>query len=469
MKKHLLFLLVSVLLMISGANAQQEIMIGFSFPDNTDMEFLADQGLSGNLGYDIRAENGTEATTRDLSYSDGVTTYAASVDGWDNGADDKFWSIKFKANGYQNFKVSSKLYSDATGPKEFKLQWKMSGGEWADVIGGTITVATDWTTGVLTEFSLPTELNDPGSTSISLRWIMTSNTAVNDGTVEASGISRIDDIVVYATPVPEPVTIIGFDFADDTDVEFNADSGIEANLGYDIRAENGTAGTTRTLTYTEGATDFAATATEWDNGADDKFWSIKFKADGYSQMTVSSKQYSDATGPKNFKLQWRPSGGEWADITDGSITVATDWTTGVVEELELPEEMEGQGTTSLFIRWIMTDNVSVSDGTVDAAGISKIDDIIVAGIAPSGFVTEIYNSEIIIYPNPCNDYFTLETTNDVNRVEIYNIQGALIYSNNQEFTGSVIINTTDFGSGMYFLKLYSEDTKVPVSKKLIVN
>ncbi|MDD3740009.1 MAG: T9SS type A sorting domain-containing protein [Bacteroidales bacterium] len=469
MKKHLLLVLSIALLFVSGLNAQQDVIIGFSFPDNTSEEFTPDQGLSGNLGYDVRAENATAGTTRDLSFSDGATTYAASVDAWDSGADDKFWSIKFKADGYQNFKVSSKLYSDATGPKEFKLQWKMSGGEWADVTGGTITVASDWTTGVLTDLALPAEVNDPRTTSISLRWIMTSNTGVNDGSVEATGISKIDDIIVYGTPLPEPVTIIGFDFADDTDTEFNADSGIEANLGYDIRAENGAAATTRTLTYTEGATDFAATASEWDNGADDKFWSIKFKADGYSQMIVSSKQYSDATGPKNFKLQWRLSGGEWADITDGAITVAADWTTGVVEELALPTEMEGQGTTSLFIRWIMTDNVSVSDGTVDAVGISKIDDIIVAGIAPSGFVTELFNSEIMIYPNPCDDYFTIETTNDVNRVEIYNIQGALVFSHDQDFTGSININTYDFSSGMYFVKLYSEDTKVPASKKLIVN
>ncbi|HNQ67513.1 MAG TPA: T9SS type A sorting domain-containing protein [Bacteroidales bacterium] len=468
MKKHLLLILTIALLCVNGLNAQQEIMIGFTFPDNTAEEFTPDQGLSGNLTYDLRAESLT-VDPRDLTFTEGATTYAASVDGWDAGANDKFWSIKFKANGYQNFKVSSKMYSDATGPKEFKLQWKMSGGDWADVTNGTITVASDWTTGVLTDLILPTDLNDPGSTSISLRWIMTSNTSVNGGTVEATGISKIDDIIVYGSPVPEPVTIIGFDFADDTDTEFNADSGIEANLGYDIRAENGAAQTTRTLTYTEGTTDFAATASEWDNGADDKFWSIKFKADGFSQMAVSSKQYSDATGPKNFKLQWKISGGEYADVADGNIALATDWTTGIVEELALPTEMEGQGSSSLYIRWIMTDNVSVSDGTVDAVGISKIDDIVVEGIAPSGIVTELYNSEIMIYPNPCDDYFTLETTNDVNRVEIYNIQGALVYSLDENFTGSIIINTVDFSSGMYFVKLYSEDTKVPSSKKLIVN
>lgn len=453
--------------MIAGAKAQEEVIIGFSFA--TDADYTADSGLAGNLGYDVRAENGAAATTRTLTSTTGATDLAATADGWDSGTDDKFWSCKFKADGYHSFKVSSKQFSDATGPKEFKIQWKIGGsGTWADVENSNITVASDWTTGVVTELALPVECDDPGTYSIFLRWIMTSDVSVENGTVDAAGISKIDDIVVVGTPYPTPVTIIGFDFTDNTDLEFNADSGIEANLGYDLRAENGTAGTTRTLSYTEGAAGYAATATEWDNGADDKFWSIKFKADGFSAMTVSSKQYSDATGPKNFKLQWKISGGEWADVTNGAITVASDWTTGVVNGLALPAEMEGNGTTSLYLRWIMTDNVSTSDATVDAAGISKMDDIIVAGIQASGLLTEIYNSEIMLYPNPCEEYFTIETSNDVNNVEIYNLQGALVFSHNVNFTGTLNVNTQDLSSGMYFVKLYSEGSATPVAKRIIV-
>ena len=468
MKKQLLFLSIILLGWTLSINAQEEVIIGFGFSDNTDTEFTADSGLDGNLSYDIRAENGTAGTTRDLSYTEGATNDAATVAEWDNGADDKFWSIKFKADGYENFKVSSKQYSDATGPKEFKLQWRMSGGDWADVTGGAITVGTDWTTGVVEELALPADINNPGSTSIYLRWIMTSNTSVGDGTVDAVGISKIDDILIVATPLPEPTTIIGFDFADDTDTEFNADSGIEGNLGYDIRAENGTAGTTRTLTYTEGATDNAATATEWDNGADDKFWSIKFKADGFTGMKVSSKQFSDSEGPKNFKLQWRASGGDWADIADGAITVATDWETGAIDELDLPVEMEGQGTTSIYIRWIMTDNVSVSDATVTAAGISKIDDIMVTGMAPSGVVNQLFANAISVYPNPCDDYFVVESSDVISSVEVYNTQGALVSRTNSIFTKSINLSSANLSSGLYFVKIYSDDNRIPESRKIIV-
>ncbi len=449
------------------ANAQQEVIIGFNFA--TDADYTADSGLAGNLSYDVRAENATAGTTRAISSTTGATDLAATSADWDSGMEDKFWSCKFKADGYHNFKVSSKQFSDATGPKDFKIQYKIgNSGTWTDISGGSITVASDWTTGVAAEVALPVACDDPGSNSVYLRWIMTSNTDVSAGTVDAAGISKIDDILVVATPIPTPTTIIGFDFTDNTDAEFNADSGIEANLGYDVRAENGTAGTTRTLFYSPETSGYSAATDGWDAGADDKFWSVKFKADGFSSMTVSSKQNSDGSGPKDFKLQWKVSGGTWADLTGGAITVASDWSTGVVNGLALPVELEGNGTSSLYLRWIMSSNVSVSGLDVETMGISKIDDIIIAGIQPSGFVTEIYNSEIMIYPNPCDDYFTIETTDNVNKVEIYNIQGALIFAVNENFTGSFNVNTSEMSSGMYLVKLFSEENASPVTKRIVV-
>lgn len=465
MKKQLLVVIATAIFMIGSVNAQ-DVVIGFNFA--TDGDFTADSGLDGNLGYDVRAENGAAGTTRTVTSTTGATDLAATADGWDAGSDDKFWSAKFKAAGYHSFKISSKQYSDATGPKEFKLQWKLSGGEWADVTGGTITVGTDWTTGVLNEVALPAEMDDPGNTSIYLRWIMASNTSVSNATVDVAGISKIDDIVITGVPYPTPVTIIGFDFTDNTDVEFNADSGVEANLGYDVRAENGTAGTTRTLTYASETSGYSASADGWDAGADDKFWSIKFKADGFTSMTVSSKHNSDATGPKDFKLQWRLSGGEWADITDGTFTVGSDWTTGVVNELDLPVEMEGNGTTSMYIRWIMTSNTAVGGGDVQATGISKIDDILVQGIAPSGITVDVYNSALMVYPNPSNGTFTVESSDAITAVEVYSITGAMVYKTAADFANMVNVDMPNLNAGMYFVKVYTDGSNKPETSKMII-
>jgi len=468
MKKQLLILSALILGFMLSLNAQEEVIIGFDFADNTDTNYEADSGLDGNLSYDIRVESLGETETMEFSYTDGATDYAATSTAWNDGAEDKVMSIKFKADGYENFKISSKQYSDATGPKDFKLQWRFSGGDWADVTDGAITVGTDWTTGVVNELVLPAEMNNPGSTSIYVRWIMTSNTSVEDGTVDAAGSSKIDDIVIVASPMPTPDAIIGFDFSDNTDTEFEATSGTEGNISYDIRAENGTEGSIRTLSYTDGAADYAATVDGWDNGIDDKFWSIKFKADGFTGMKVSSKQFSDTDGPKNFKLQWRISGGEWADIDGAAVTLASDWTTGVVEELDLPVEMEGNGTSSIYIRWIMTDNTSVSDGTVTATGISKIDDILVTGFAASGVMQDLYASALNVYPNPCDNYFNIESADVITTVEVYNTNGALVQrvENINDFNANV--SAASLSSGLYFVKIYSDDNRMPESKKIIV-
>ncbi|HOY39069.1 MAG: T9SS type A sorting domain-containing protein [Bacteroidales bacterium] len=468
MKKNLLFVFAFLMLFSPIIVAQQQVMIGFTFSDNTDADFTADNGagLPGNDSYNVRAENAA-GDTRDLIYSAGATTYAATADNWDAGSDDKFWSIKFKADGYQNFKVSSKQYSDLTGPKEFKLQYKMgNGGTWTDITGGTVTVANDWASGVVNEISLPAELNDPGTTSIYIRWIMTSNTSVSNATVEATGASKIDDIMVYGSPLPTPVSIIGFNFTDNTDEEFNADLGLAGNLTYDIRAEN-TAGDTRTLTYTEGATDYAATASGWDAGSGDKFWSIKFKADGYHGMKVSSKQYSEATGPKDFKLQARFSGGDWVDIDNGTLTVASDWSTGVAEELDLPASFDNPGTTSIYIRWIMTSNDNVENGTVDADGISKIDDILVTGFNSTGFESVIFENLVSVFPNPCNSHVNIAANEEIAYCSLYDMQGKLI-STTRVDADETTISTSNLAKGMYIVRVFFGNEKTPVTERIIV-
>lgn len=42
------------------------------------------------------------------------------------------------------------------GPRDFKVQYKIgSGGTWTDVTGSSVTVANNFTSGVLTDIALP--------------------------------------------------------------------------------------------------------------------------------------------------------------------------------------------------------------------------------------------------------------------------------------------------------------------------
>ena len=201
MKKVLLMICV---FLFSGVLFAQDTLTGWTFPVNSGPDSLnANLGTTQNKTYDIRFQMvlspTSDSTINTIFFADGPTTYAAATPNWDSGNDSKFWSAKFKANGYSNFKVSSKQKSDPIlgGPKDFKLQWRLSSTTYEDVPNGEITVAGDWTTGVISE--LPVPITNPGSSSIYIRWIMRSNDDINGGTVAATGVSMIDDILVTAT------------------------------------------------------------------------------------------------------------------------------------------------------------------------------------------------------------------------------------------------------------------------------
>jgi hypothetical protein len=201
MKKRLLFVMMTL---ITSALFAQETLTGWFFPTNSGPDSLnADLGTTGNKTYDIRFQwvltPTSDSTVNTVTFADGATTYAAATAGWDNGTDVKFWSIKFKANNYTNFKLSSKQKSDAAnpGPRDFKIQWRLSSGTYADVAGGAVTLGADWTTGVVA--NLPVPITGQGTSSIYIRWIMATNTDINGGTVAATGQSMIDDILLTGT------------------------------------------------------------------------------------------------------------------------------------------------------------------------------------------------------------------------------------------------------------------------------
>ncbi|MEZ5109768.1 MAG: hypothetical protein R2829_12480 [Bacteroidia bacterium] len=72
----------------------------------------------------------------------------------------------------------------------------------------------------------------------------------------------------------------------------------------------------------------------------------------YFDLTVSSKQRSSNTGPRDFKLQYKiGAGGTWTDVSGATVTVANDFTSGVLSNVALPAECDNQ--SSVYLRWIV--------------------------------------------------------------------------------------------------------------------
>ena len=62
------------------------------------------------------------------------------------------------------------------------------------------------------------------------------------------------------------------------------------------------------------------------------------------------------------------------------------------------------------------------------------------------------NGKLIMYPNPVSDKLIVEAAETIDRLEIYNLLGALVYTGN-DCTTKVEISVSDLPSGMYFVRL----------------
>ncbi|MCC3375441.1 S-layer homology domain-containing protein [Cohnella sp. REN36] len=135
----------------------------------------------------------------------GITV--ASATGWTNAP--AYWEASVNTTGYVNLLLSSRQLSSNTGPRDFKLQYRLTKTEdWKDVLvdGNPATVligSSSWGKGgvddkaALVNVPLPAEAND--QPSLYIRWLVHSTNAVN-GTFGASGTSRIAEVYVNGTP-----------------------------------------------------------------------------------------------------------------------------------------------------------------------------------------------------------------------------------------------------------------------------
>ena len=66
------------------------------------------------------------------------------------------------------------------------------------------------------------------------------------------------------------------------------------------------------------------------------------------------------------------------------------------------------------------------------------------------------SSTVNIYPNPVNDKLTIEAQENLERIEIYNVMGALVHSQ-QNCHEKVEVSTTDLPSGTYLIRMTTQN------------
>lgn len=188
MLKRIQTVWIFFLMQLPFASAQQ-IIAEWNFPNNPD-NALVDISNGLNTAATISTQGGTGV----MGFTQaGATTYSANCTGWDNGSGLKWWEVTINTSGCVNITLTSKQYSSSTGPRDFRVDYRIGAGPWT-FLTNVPAVATNWTAGVLPLTLLPVACeNQP---AVSFRWIMTSNTAVGGAAVASGGNTRIDDISI---------------------------------------------------------------------------------------------------------------------------------------------------------------------------------------------------------------------------------------------------------------------------------
>ncbi|MBU9710406.1 immunoglobulin-like domain-containing protein [Evansella tamaricis] len=119
----------------------------------------------------------------------------------------------------------------------------------------------------------------------------------------------------------------------------------------------------------------ALNASGWDT--EEAYWVVEFSTLGYQNITLSSRQYGSNTGPRDFIVQYSIDGESWVDVHNSEVVVGNNWTSGVLENIALPEEVNNQDT--VYVRWINVTDTSINGTTIGSGGTSRIDNIFLFG------------------------------------------------------------------------------------------
>lgn len=128
---------------------------------------------------------------------------AATSNGW-NGNDpelEKYWLADFTTSGLHDLRLSFKMKSSGTGPRDFMLQSSLDAETWTDLLDVPLQLTDNFNATSIRDLVLPTGLHD--QTNVYLRWLLVSDRRVNESEdpVTSTGSSQIDEVKITGRPL----------------------------------------------------------------------------------------------------------------------------------------------------------------------------------------------------------------------------------------------------------------------------
>jgi hypothetical protein len=133
-------------------------------------------------------------------------------------------------------------------------------------------------------------------------------------------------------------------------------------------------------TYVTGASSSALAAITWGgNLSTEKFWQIEISTLGFENLTLSSAQYSQSQGPRDFVVEYSTDGSSWTPVSGvGTVTLAANWTSGEVSSVSLDASLDDQPI--VYLRWKKSSTFGVGlPPVISNPKYSAIDDILIEG------------------------------------------------------------------------------------------
>ncbi len=220
MKLRIAAALLSVILMATAARAQT-VISQWTFEVNTPPD-LTDSAMGPTVAADTG--NGSATGLHASALTDWTTPVgngSANSFSSNNWAVGDYYQFSLSTVGLSNIWVTFSSISSSTGPRDFSLQYSLTG------VGGTFTSfasyvnaaptwsATTYNPASQQQFDLSLVAGLNNNPDVVFRLVDTSTISVGGGTVGTAGSSRVDDFYVsFGGPivVPEPATymLLGF-------------------------------------------------------------------------------------------------------------------------------------------------------------------------------------------------------------------------------------------------------------------
>jgi len=162
------------------------------------------------------AEGGVFAATSNASSNTGATfsnpagfgsIESFSSNGWNAG---EYFQFSAPSTGYEDITLSLAATGSNTGPRDFEVRYSTDGSSFTTLT--TYTLTNDAWNAIITpaaslkgSFAAPSTLDDQAL--VYFRLAAVGTTSITGGTVATTGTSRVDNVTINGTVIPEPASL----------------------------------------------------------------------------------------------------------------------------------------------------------------------------------------------------------------------------------------------------------------------